>query len=87
MNTNWQICSAEQAKELKYLGIDAPAKTLSQDGQTNIYNLSEIAVMLGYSFVSSNVKEAADKLIEELKNGCSDVKDCNARLKEVQSAV
>jgi hypothetical protein len=50
----------------------------------NAYNLSEIAVMLGYTFVKSNVKEAADQLIHELKVGSSTAKDCNARLKEAK---
>lgn len=51
----------------------------------NAYNLSEIAVMLGYSFVKSNVKEAADHLIQEIKVGASTAKDCNERLLEAKS--
>lgn len=50
----------------------------------NAYNLSEIAVMLGYTFVKSNVKEAADQLIQELQVGSVTAKDCNARLKEAK---
>lgn len=49
------------------------------------YNLSEIAVMLGYSFVKSNVKEAADQLIQELQVGSSTAKDCNQRLRDAKS--
>ena len=51
----------------------------------NAYNLSEIAVMLGYTFVKSNVKEAADQLIQEIQVGSSTAKDCNARLQEAKS--
>lgn len=50
----------------------------------NAYNLSEIAVMLGYTFVKSNVKEAADQLIQELKVASCTAKDCNERLKEAK---
>lgn len=48
------------------------------------YNLSEIAAMLKYSFVPSNVKEAGDKLIEHLKNGLLKAKDANENLKEAK---
>jgi len=61
-----------------------------KDNNTSIpiaaaFGLSEIAVMLAYSFVPSNTQEAADKLIEELKNGASTANGCNSRLKEVKS--
>ncbi|WP_432714392.1 hypothetical protein [Pedobacter sp.] len=49
------------------------------------YTLSELAIMLGYSFVPSNVKDAAEKLINEIKTGTSTIKDINARLIEAQS--
>lgn len=52
--------------------------------QHNAYNLAEIAVMLGYTFVKTNVKEAAEQLIQELKVGSSTAKDCNQRLKEAK---
>jgi hypothetical protein len=56
-----------------------------QSKSTNAYNLSEIAVMLGYTFVKSNVKEAADQLIQEIKVGSCTAKDCNERLREAKS--
>ncbi len=52
--------------------------------QHNAYNLAEIAAMLQYSFVPSNVKEAGDKLIEHLKNGLLKAKDANENLKEAK---
>jgi hypothetical protein len=51
----------------------------------NAYNLSEIAIMLGYTFVKSNIKEAADQLIQEIKVGSCTAKDCNERLREAKS--
>lgn len=116
LNFNWQVCSIEQAKKLKELGILNPSDSYvwfpSESGSVlgiktspdlwvttenyphsftteciPAFTLSEIAVMLGYSFVSSNVKEAADKLIEELGNGSTTAVDANARLKEANGII
>ncbi len=111
INESWQVCSYEQGKELKSLGINGtpmavwhdfskyndskmseeiffPNNTkeyMSMEDHYPAYSLAEIAIMLGYTFCPSNTKEAAEKLILEIKVGSSTVKDCNARLLEAQT--
>lgn len=111
MGDKWQVCSYEQAKELKRLGINGepmaiwhdfskyedskiseeiffpnnPKDYMTMDDHYPAYTLAEIAVMLGYTFCPTNVKEAAEKLINDIKTGASTVKDCNARLLESQT--
>lgn len=51
----------------------------------NAFTLSEIALMLGYSWVSNNARDAADRLIMEIKNGTTSANEVNAKLKEAQN--
>lgn len=97
----WQVITIDQAKELEQLGINETASNSwvmtgsnyqllkEEDFEQCIYyrayNLSEIAVLLGYTFIKSNVKEAAYQLIQELKVGSVTAKDCNARLREANN--
>ncbi|KQC02063.1 hypothetical protein [Pedobacter sp. Hv1] len=48
----------------------------------NAFTLSEIALMLGYTWVSNNVREAADRLIMEIKNGTTTANEVNLKLRE-----
>lgn len=75
---HWGMCSIEQAETLTRLGVS--------NAEFTSYTLSEIAVLLGYTYCQSNVKEAADRLIDQLKSGLIKVADANARLKEAVNA-
>lgn len=100
MNMLWQICSFEQAVTLNKLGTEqntvywfSPTgqlylnKTTShkEDGSVAAYTLAEIAVMLGYTFVSPKIYLAAERLIEELQNGATKIAEANSRLLEAQN--
>jgi len=113
MDYKWEICSFEQGKELKELGITGvpmciwhdysshsdtalgnemifpnnPGDYMSMENYYPGYSLAEIASMLGYTFVSSKVKVAAERLIDEIKNGTTKISDANSRLKEAQNAI
>ena len=82
---NTRLC-IKRINEEVWVCDGLPEEGSKTNSSFEAFTLSEIAVMLGYSFVSSNVKEAAERLIEELKNGCVLAKDANARLKEMQNS-
>lgn len=79
-----KLCIKHPTEE-KWIGDGLPETGSVTIESFEAFTLSEIAIMLGYTFCPTNVKEAADKLITEIKTGASTVKDCNARLLEIQT--